>query len=301
MPNDLATFIARLGIDWQSWIGFIEETILSVAILAFGFSLVLYLSVTFLLWRRGAPWTKAQLSEWVWLSSFGSMYVAACFTALVALLWPAMQVLGFPSEVQASVVSFLKFNYITVSGVASVLLLIVVLLIWDNKASQPRLGRIIADALDMWWAEEWYRTEKRNQFWKLVNDPNTTLEQIEQMLRSADDIMLTVIAKEALRERFPGWRAPSQKEGNKVAHTRGALQAAPTEPDPSRSRSRVSEGFHRLGVVVSVVLGLGPGACVVLQGEVVWGIGIGVVLFLMTYGSFRLLGLIINGFFAGAK
>jgi hypothetical protein len=295
--NDLATFIDRLGIDWQSWKAFIEETIPSVAILAFGFSLLLYLSVTFLAWRRGAPWPRAQLFEYVFLGSFGSIYIAACFAALAALLWPAMQVLGFPNQVQASIASFLKFNYITVSGVAVVLLLIVVLLIWDNKASQPRLGRIVANALDMWWVDAWYETEKQNQFWRIVTDPDTTREKIEQMERDAADkgeALLPWLARKALRERFGGWDAAPQTEGSN-------LQPASTEPDPSPPRSRVSEGFHRLGIVVGAVLGLGPAALVVLHGEIVRGIGIGVVLFLVAYGFFRLLGWIVDGFFSGTR
>jgi hypothetical protein len=125
---------------------FAEETILSVAILAFGFSLLLYLSVTFIFWRRGAPWANAQLAEWAVLSPVGSGYIAVCAAGLITLLgWPAMQFLDFSSEIQTSVVSFLKFNYLTVSGVAGVLLLIVVLMIREtNNAFEPWLGRIIA-------------------------------------------------------------------------------------------------------------------------------------------------------------
>lgn len=243
MPNELATFIARLGIDWQSWHSFIEEAAVSVAILAFGFYLLLYLSVTFLVWRRGAPWTRAQLLEYVLLSSFGSMFVASFCFALVALLWPAMQIMGSSHEFRESVVSFLSFNYLTLSSVAVVLVLIVTLLVW-NKASQLRLGSIIASALDMWWVEAWLETP--------------------------------------------------QTDGSN-------LQPGSTKPDSPRHRGRVGKGFHRLGVAVGVLLGLAPAALVVLQGEVAWGIGTGVVLFLIIYGFFRLLGWIVNGFFSGAR
>lgn len=59
--------------------------------------------------------------------------------------------------------------------------------------------------------------------------------------------------------------------------------------------------FHRLGVVISAVLGFSPATCGVLQGEVDWGIRIGVVLFLIAYGFFRLLGWIVDGFFSGCE
>ena len=47
LSPDLATFTSRFGIDGQSWIDFIEETLPSVAILAFASSFLLNVTVTF--------------------------------------------------------------------------------------------------------------------------------------------------------------------------------------------------------------------------------------------------------------
>ena len=63
MPDELATFIGRFGIGWQPWIAFAKETIPRVAILAFGSTLLLYLTVTLLLWRAGARLMKKPLAR----------------------------------------------------------------------------------------------------------------------------------------------------------------------------------------------------------------------------------------------
>jgi hypothetical protein len=159
--------------------------------------------------------------------------------------------------------------------------------------------------LDIWWAEAWHQVEKQNQFCKLVFDPNTTRAQIEQMERNAYDkgeVVLSHLARQAVRERFGGWDAARQDESDKMAaKEREDLQQTPRKADPPRQRSRVIEGFHRLGIAVGTVLGVGSGALVFLQGQVVWGIGAGIVLFLLTYGFFRLLGWIVDGFFLSAR
>lgn len=120
LPDELATFIGRFGIGWQPWIAFAKETIPSVAILALGSTLLLYLTVTLLLWRDGARWSKSEWLDAFFLSSVGSAFVACLVAVAVSLLgWPTMQILGLSNRAQAAVASTLKVDYVSASCTAT--------------------------------------------------------------------------------------------------------------------------------------------------------------------------------------
>lgn len=69
-----------------------------------------------------------------------------------------------------------------------------------------------------------------------------------------------------------------------------------------KKHSKVTEGFRRLGIVLATVLGLTLIGFGILIDAPWWIVPrIGLAIFLIVYGFFRLLGWIVDGFFSGAK